>query len=87
VEFADGLAPVDQVVAAVPPMFDGVLDLTVCNARPLAVEIRRRCPHARIIDSRFPATLDMGLELYNATIDLLQRREVHYEDAMLGVRL
>jgi hypothetical protein len=86
VEFADGLAPVECVVEAVPPAFEGVLDLTVCNARPLAEEIRRRCPRARIIDNPFPATLDMGLELYNATMDLLQRHQMPYEDAMLGAR-
>ena len=85
VEFADGLAPIDRVVAAVPQTFDGVLDLTICNARPLAQEIRRRCPRGLIIDNPFPATLDMGLEFYNATMDLVQRRQMPYQDAVLGV--
>ena len=86
VEFADGLAPVDRVVAAVPQTFDGVLDLTICNARVLAQEIRRRCPRGQIIDTPFPATLDLGLEFYNATMDLVQRRQMRYQDAILGVR-
>ena len=86
VEFADGLAPIEQVVAAVPPAFDGVLDLTICNARLLAQEIRRRCPRGQIIDNPFPATLDMGLEFYNATMDLVQRRAMRYQDALVGAR-
>ena len=86
VEFADGLAPIDRIVASVPQAFDGVLDLTICNARLLAQEMRRRCPRAQIIDNPFPATLDIGLEFYNATMDLVSRREMRYQDAILGVR-
>ncbi len=86
IEFADGLAPIDRVVASVPPAFDGVLDLTICNARPVAREIQRRCPRAQIIDNAFPARLDIGLEFYNATMDLVQRRQMRYQDAIMGVR-
>ena len=86
IEFADGLAPIERVVAAVPQDFDGVLDLTICNAGLLAQEIRRRCPRGQIIDNSFPATLDMGLEFYNATMDLMQRRHMRYQDALLGAR-
>ena len=86
VEFADGLAPIERVVASVPQAFDGVLDLTICNARGLAEEIRRRCPRGQVIDNPFPATLDIGLEFYNATMDLVQRRQIPYQDAIVGVR-
>jgi hypothetical protein len=86
VEFADGLLPLEQVVAAVPETFDGVLDLTVCNSTLLAEEIRRRCKRGLIIANAFPATLDMRMEFYNAAIDLVQRRHVSYQDAVLGVR-
>lgn len=41
IEFDDGLAGVGEVVEAVPPSFDGVIDLCVCHPRELALELRR----------------------------------------------
>jgi hypothetical protein len=86
VEFADGLVPVEDVVAAVPEAFAGVLDLTVCNSTLLAEEVRRRCRGGLIIANAFPATLDIRMEFYNAAIELVQRRQVPYHEAVFGVR-
>ena len=86
VEFSDGSVPIERVVTAVPEEFDGVLDLTVCNSTLLAEEVRRRCRRGLIIANAFPATLDVRMELYNAAVDLVQRREVTYQDAVFGVR-
>jgi hypothetical protein len=86
VEFANGLVPLERVVAAVPEAFDGVLDLTVCNSALLAEEVRRRCRRGLIIANAFPGTLDMRMEFYNAAIDLVERRHVCYQDAVFGVR-
>ena len=86
VEFADGSVAIERVVAAVPEGFDGVLDLTVCNSTVLAEEVRRRCRHGLIIANAFPATLDVRMELYNAAVDLAERRQVSYQDAVFGVR-
>lgn len=86
VEFADGLAPIERVVSSIPEAFDGVLDLTVCNSTVLAEEVRRRCRRGLIVANAFPATLDIRMEFYNATIDLVQRHHVSYQDAIFGVR-
>jgi hypothetical protein len=86
VEFVDGLASVDRVVSAVPQSFEGVLDLTVCNSTLLAEEIRRRRRGGLIIANAFPATLDIRMEFYNAVVDVMQRRQVSYQDAVFAVR-
>jgi hypothetical protein len=86
VEFADGLVSVERVVSAVPETFAGVLDLTVCNSTLLAEEVRRRCRRGLIIANAFPATLDIRMEFYNAAMDLVQRRQMSYQDAVFGVR-
>jgi hypothetical protein len=86
VEFADGLVPIECAVQAVPKRFDGVLDLTVCNSTLFAEEVRRRCSHGLIIANAFPATLEIRMEFYNAAMDLVQRRQMRYEDAVFGVR-
>lgn len=86
VEFADGLAPIERVVSSVPETFDGVLDLTVCNSTVLAEEVRRRCRRGLIVANAFPATLDIRMEFYNAAMDLVQRRQVSYQDAVFGVQ-
>ncbi len=86
VEFADGLVPLERVVSVVPQAFDGVLDLTVCNSPLLAEEVRRRCRRGLIIANASPATLDIRMECYDAAMDLVQRRQVKYQDAIFGVR-
>jgi hypothetical protein len=85
-EFADGAVPLGRVVTAVPCAFDGVLDLTMCNSTVLTEEVRRRCRRTLIIANRSAATLDIRMEFYNAAMDLVQRRQVNYEDAVLGAR-
>ena len=86
VEFAEGSIPLERVVASVPETFEGVLDLTVCNSALLAEEIRRRCRRGLLITNAFPATLDIRMEFYNAAMDLVQRRQVSYQDAVFGVQ-
>lgn len=86
VEFTDGLAAVESLVDAIPETFDGVLDLTDCNAPMLAAEIQRRCRRGLIIANASPGPLDVRMEFYNAAMDLVQRRQVTYQDAVFGVR-
>ena len=43
-------------------------------------------PPGLIVANAFPATLDIRMEFYNATIDLVQRHHVSYQDAIFGVR-
>ena len=86
VEFVDGGVEVDQVVAAVPAGFSGVLDLTVCNSTLLAEQVRRRCRFGLVIANAFPATLHIRMELYDAAMRLVQHEHVSYQDAVFMVR-
>jgi len=86
VEFVDGGVDVDRVVAAVPPNFSGVLDLTVCNSTLLAEQVRRRCRFGLVIANAFPATLQTRMELYDAAMRLVQHEGVSYQDAVFMVR-
>jgi hypothetical protein len=86
VEFVEGGVDVDDVVAAVPIGFSGVLDLTVCNSTLLAEEVRRRCRSGLVIANAFPATLHIRMELYDAAMRLVQHQRVSYQDAVFMVR-
>jgi len=86
VEFVDGVAGVETIVAAIPVAFSGVLDLTVCNSTLLAEEVRRRRRFGLVIANAFPATLDARMDLYDAAIQLVQHEGVSYQDAVFMVR-
>ena len=86
VEFVDGGVEVEEVVAAVPAGFSGVLDLTVCNSTLLAEQVRRRRRFGLVIANAFPATLDTRMELYDAAMRLVQHERVSYQDAVFMVR-
>lgn len=82
VEFAEGFEPFDTIASQFPPMFNGVIDLIVCNSLVLAELIRNRCARSLAIatsDLTFPET---RLPLYIATIRLLARSPRPYDDAV-----
>jgi hypothetical protein len=41
IEFADGLASIEDVINAVPIEYGGIIDLCVCHPKKLALELRR----------------------------------------------
>jgi hypothetical protein len=82
VEFFDGFASVADVVAAVPPAYRGVLDLSVCNARPLAVALRQMRPHLGPIKySNCPVNYAFWLSFYACLVGRLAESEADYWDA------
>lgn len=82
VEFSCGFREITAITEQVPRSFMGVFDLTICNSLLLAESLHHRCPHCLVIatsDLTFP---DFRLPFYLATIRLLSRRPVPYEDAV-----
>jgi len=86
IEFADRIVPVERVAATVPESFTRVLDLTICHSLVLAEEIRRRCRGGLILATAFAATLDIRMQFYERTLDLVERRHLTYQDASFVVR-
>jgi hypothetical protein len=83
VEFADGLAPLDDVIAAVPESYDGVLDLCVCHPCKLVPRLRQQRPTLgpiRFAESQL--TFALWLRLYRVLLHLLAEREITYFDAL-----
>ncbi len=82
IEFDAGFESVSAIADRVPAGFTGVFDLTVCNSVLLAEILHQRCPHCLVIatsDVTYPET---RLPLYSATIRLLDRHPLPYEDAV-----
>jgi hypothetical protein len=67
VEFADGLATVDDVLASIPDEFDGILDLCVCHPDALVSRIRAAKPEIGLVAwTSAKAQLQLWLYFYAA---------------------
>jgi hypothetical protein len=49
VEFFNGMATIDEITGVVPEDFDGIIDLTVCHPRGLAIKLRERLTDKSLI--------------------------------------
>jgi hypothetical protein len=87
VEFADGLHPMDELLAAIPADHGGTLDLTVCNSLELVRAIKTRCPRCTVISNKREARLDYRLAIYRQAVQLLATRRFSYVDALAEVQL
>lgn len=81
IEFADGLRGADDVVAAIPRQFDGILDLTVCHPMPVvqAVDAERSC---LVKVSRRDVPPDLGFAVYALVFTALKERQTCYLTAL-----
>lgn len=85
VELADGIVPFEAVVEAVPPLYDGIVDLCVCHPIPLVAALRLRRPALRAVKYvDAPVSLLLWLRLYKALFALLASRDVDADDALQG---
>jgi hypothetical protein len=82
IEFADGLAGAEEVIAAVPPAFDGIIDLCVCHSIELALTLRRARQYCIIKYTETVATPAFWLYFYIAVLKRLQEHETNYLDAV-----
>jgi hypothetical protein len=85
VELHDGLKTLDELIAAIPRSFAGVLDLSVCNSFAFAESIKRRRPHCLIIENVFLARVEVRLLRYALVLDRLAQSPARYSDALSDV--
>jgi len=86
-ELADGGVTMDELLAAIPPGFAGVLDLSVCNSFGFGESIKRRRPDCAIIENVFLARIELRLARYALVIDRLARASARYSDALSEISL
>lgn len=82
VEFDDGLQAIDEVTAAVPSMFNGVIDLCVCHPDSLVMQLRRDRPNCLVKRTRSKARVSYWLQFYEVLFRVLSEREIAYSDAV-----
>jgi hypothetical protein len=87
IEYADGPHVLDDVIAALPPAFDGVIDLTVCHSPRAIAAIKRARPRCSVLASRHPANLDLRLAMYRQVLRLIDRQGTGYTEALQRVHL
>ena len=85
VEFADGLAPVAEVVEQVPRSFDGILDLCVCHPDSLKDRLRRERPQVVVKSVPGKATPYFWLYFYLTLFKQMQEQKVSYFKAFNDV--
>ena len=87
VEFADGLYHPEEIVAAMPSGYAGMVDLTVCFSLHLARYIKHSFPHCTAIANKHQAQLDYRIAIYRQTLRLLKTGNYAFVDAMKEVQL
>jgi hypothetical protein len=81
IEFADGLASAEDVIKAVPPAFDGIIDLCTCHSIELALTLRQARQYCIIKYMETTATPAFWLCFYIAVLKRLKEVETNYLDA------
>ncbi len=84
-ELYDGLNTADELLAAIPSEFAGVLDLSVCNSFALGESIKRKRQRCLVIENVFLARIDLRLIRYMLVLDRLARGRMRYSDALAEV--
>jgi hypothetical protein len=86
IEFADGMHTVAAFIDAIPRLFDGVLDMTVCNSVILGAAVKRSRPDCLVAVNRYPAEMHVRLTLYQLAVVPLAKRKAPYIDVLTKQR-
>lgn len=78
VEFNDGLARIEDVIKAVPPDYDGIIDLCVCHPKELALGLRRVRRECVVKFPEDAATPALWLFFYEVLLTKLRDAEMTY---------
>lgn len=81
VEFADGMKTVREFVNCIPPAFDGLLDLTICNSAVLGREVKEH-RHCVVAVNRHPTEPFIRMAMYRAAIRMLRRKPGPYAEVI-----
>lgn len=82
VEFADGLASIEDVIEAVPHSYNGIIDLCVCHPKELALELRRLRQDCVVRFVEGSATPAFWLYFYLVVFKKLLDSRITYLDAV-----
>lgn len=85
VELRDGLHGLHAIIEAMPPEWNGVFDLTLCNSSVLAPWIKRSRPRCICAINRRVASLDVRLARYRVTIAALRDNPRPYVETVAEV--
>lgn len=87
VELGDGLRCAGEVIAAIPPRWRGVLDLTLCQSSPLGRSIRRHRGNCTVIVNPGLATLEFRAMRYRLVMSELARAPEPFLEVVKRVHL
>jgi len=73
-ELADGILPLEDFVAALPPDFNGVLDFSSCNSAIVFDKIKDRCPDSLVMTPTDEVGLLLNLVVYQTVIKHLTNK-------------
>lgn len=82
-EMGDRLCTIPEFIKKVPCGYDGLFDLTVCNAMIIAESLRRARKNCHAICLVSPADAKARLVIYRWTIRQIEKRSQPYEDAAM----
>jgi hypothetical protein len=82
VEFADGLAPVSDVVGEVPNSFQGIIDLCVCHPESLATQLGHKWQHSVVKYTDAKTTPALWLYIYHLIMRILSEEDTTYLNAV-----
>jgi hypothetical protein len=83
VELTDGFASIPELINAIPPDYDGVIDLSVCHSTLIAEPIKRARPRCLVISNRRPAALAARLIRYRYVLRQLALQPERFTDVVI----
>jgi hypothetical protein len=81
IELADAIHGIPEILEAIPPSFDGFVDLCICHPDSLALSIRERCGRAMVRYSPIESPTEIWFAYYRALLRILANFERTYPDA------
>jgi hypothetical protein len=82
VEFGDGMRTAGEFVDCVPLLFDGLLDLTICNSAVLGHQVKEQRRRCVVAVSRHPVEPFIRLARYRLIIDALAKKPRPYGELL-----
>jgi hypothetical protein len=86
IELSDGMHTVADFIGAIPPSFEGVLDMTICNSVIVGAAVKRARPDCLVAVNRYPAEMHVRMTFYGLAIESLARRPARYIDVLTDQR-
>lgn len=83
VELDSGMVSFEDLSAAIPNTFSGILDLSVCEATAQIRKVRSATQQFLLKTNERPETVSLWLYFYSAMFSIMKQNHVDYFDALL----